>query len=262
MPDRREIATLFIDAVTNGDERFASYLHDDVMSVSALGRQTGKDAVIAGLENPMLRPLLAKGDWSEPVEEGDALDLRCTLEPGAMIAALVVRLVFADDDRVVGIEQSFVQAPPPDELPPIVLTDEMKTIINDALANGNPIVATYVDGDGRPKMSYRGTIHAHSDDQLAMWNRDREGGMQRALASNPNLCFYLRDVTNKATYFLYGRGRIDDDPQVREQVFANSPEREQNFDFSRRGVAIVVDLDRVEGSGPTGRFAMARGPLG
>ena len=259
MPDRREIATLFINAVTTDDDSFAAELSDDVLSVSALGRQTGRDAVLAALVNPMLKGLVAGGEWSEPVEDGDAIELRCTLAPGARVAAVVVRLVFAPDGRVAVIDQSFVQAPPPAELPPIVLTDEMRTFIDGAPDNGNPIVVTYVDGNGRPKMSYRGTVHVHSDDQLALWNRDREGGMTQALAANPNLSFYLRDVTNKATYFLYGRGRVDDDARVRDQVFVNSPEREQNFDFSRRGVAIIVDLDRVEGSGPSGRFAMARG---
>jgi hypothetical protein len=258
MPDRRETAASFIRELTIGDDAFAAALHDDALSVSALGRQHGKAAVLAALENPMLRPLLAEGEWDDPVEDGDAIDLRCTLAPGARLAAVLVRLVFAPDGRVSIIDQSFVQAPPKAELPPIVLTEEMRTFIDGALDNGNPILVTYVDGAGRPKMSYRGTIHVHGDDQLALWNRDREGGMTQALAANPNLSFYLRDVTNKATYFLYGRGRVDDDPQVRDQVFVNSPEREQNFDFSRRGVAIIVDLDRVEGSGPDGRFAMAR----
>jgi len=41
-------------------------------------------------------------------------------------------------------------------------------------------------------------------------------------------------------------------------VFNNSPEHERDFDFSRQGVAIIVDLDRVEGSAPSGRSAMAR----
>ena len=259
MPDRREIATLYVNAVASDDDALASVLHDDVMSVSALGRQTGSDAVLAAIKNPMLKPLLSSGEWSEPVEDDDAIELQCTLPPGSMIGGVFARLVFAPDGRVVRIEQSIVPAPPPAQLPPIVLTDEMKTYINDALANGNPMLVTYVDGDGRPKMSYRGTVHARGDDQLALWNRDREGGMTRALSVNPNLSFYLRDTTNKATYFLYGQGRVDEDPDVREQVFLNSPEREQNFDFSRRGVAIIVDLDRVEGSGPGGRFAMARG---
>jgi hypothetical protein len=259
MADRLETARMYVAAMAADDDAFASVLHDDVLSVSPLGRQNGSDAVLAAIKNPMLKPLLADGEWSEPVEGDDTVDLKCTFAPGSMIAGLIVRLVFAPDGRVVRIEQSIVQAAPPAQLPPIVLTDEMKTIINGALSNGNPILVTYVDANGRPKMSYRGTVHTRGDDQLALWNRDREGGMSRALASNANLSFYIRDTTNNATYFLYGQGRIEEDPAVREEIFLGSPEREQNFDFSRRGVAIVVDLHQVEGSGPGGRFAMARG---
>jgi hypothetical protein len=262
MPDHRDrdIAELYVKAVTTDgdDDAFASVLDDDVLSVSALGRQTGRDAVLAAVKNPMLKPLLATGEWSDPSVGEDTVELQCTLPPGSRIGGLIVRLVLSPEGRVLRIEQSMIQAPPPAELPPIVLSDEMKANIDNALANGNPMLVTYVDGNGRPKMSYRGTVHARGDDQLALWNRDREGGMTRALAENANLSFYLRDTTNNATYFLYGRGRVEDDPAVREEVFLNSPEREQNFDFSRRGVAIVVDLDHVEGSGPGGRFAMAR----
>jgi hypothetical protein len=39
-------------------------------------------------------------------------------------------------------------------------------------------------------------------------------------------------------------------------VYANTPEIERNLDATRRGVAIVVDLDRVEGMGPGGRIRM------
>jgi hypothetical protein len=82
--------------------------------------------------------------------------------------------------------------------------------------------------------------------------------MTSALRDNPNLAFYLRDKAGNVTYMMYGRARVDDDPAVRDTVFTNSPEHEQDFDFSRQGVAIVVDLDRVEGTGPSGRIAMAR----
>src|SRR5689334_15213166 len=112
MPDRREIATMFIKALTTDEDAdaLASVLDEEVLSVSALGRQTGKDAVLTALKNPMLKPLLAQGEWAEPVEDGDALDLRCNLPAGAMLSAVIARLVFGDDGRVVRIEQSIVQA--------------------------------------------------------------------------------------------------------------------------------------------------------
>jgi uncharacterized pyridoxamine 5'-phosphate oxidase family protein len=258
MAGRGEIAVLFTKAVTGADDgAFGAVLSDDVLSVSPMGRQTGRDAVREALQSPLLQGLVAQGEWSEPVEDGDAVDLTCTLASGALVAAVRVRLVFADDGRVMRIELSIVQAPPASPAP-IALTGDMRAFINGALDNGNPVLVTYVDADGRPKMSYRGTVQVFGPDTLALWNRDREGGMTRAIATNPNIALYLRDTKNKATYFMYGRARVDEDPDVRETVFSNSPEREQNFDYSRRGVAIVVDLDRLEGSDQSGRVAMAR----
>lgn len=54
------------------------------------------------------------------------------------------------------------------------------------------------------------------------------------------------------------RSTIEDDPAARAVIFDNSHPRERQMDFRRRGVAIVVDLDRVEGRGPEGRLLMVR----
>ena len=53
-------------------------------------------------------------------------------------------------------------------------------------------------------------------------------------------------------------GRVDEDPHVRDVVFDNSPEREQSIDPDRLGVAVVVDVDHVQGRLADGPVNMTR----
>ena len=144
---------------------------------------------------------------------------------------------------------------PPAELR---LTDEIKNTVNGAFDNQTPMMIAYSDGDGEIHLSFRGTIQAYSDDQLAVWARDPEGGLPRHISARPKVTLFYHDPKTRTTYTFYGRARIADDPDARTAVFDGSPARERQMDFRRGGVAIIVDLDKVEGRGPAGRILMLR----
>ena len=55
-----------------------------------------------------------------------------------------------------------------------------------------------------------------------------------------------------------GRGHFESAEDVRNTVYDNSPEPERNADRERKGLALIVDLDRVTGFGPGGRYQMER----
>ena len=44
-----------------------------------------------------------------------------------------------------------------------------------------------------------------------------------------------------------GRARIDESADGRKRVYDESPEFERNQDKERKGVALIIDLDSVEG---------------
>ena len=127
----------------------------------------------------------------------------------------------------------------------IELTDEMRTALNGALADRLPVIVAYVDGDGQPSISFRGTVQPFSDDQLAIWIRNPEGGLLRGVAANPKIALLYRNPAERLGWQFHGRARRDDDGQVRDTVYDNSPEFERNQDPDRKGVAVIVDLDRV-----------------
>ena len=72
------------------------------------------------------------------------------------------------------------------------------------------------------------------------------------------MTLFYHDPATRTTYTFYGRARVADEPAARAVIFDSSHPRERQMDFGRRGVAIVVDLDKVEGRGPGGRILMVR----
>src|SRR5207302_2045876 len=154
-------------------------------------------------------------------------------------------------------DTTMIPAPPPAETA-VHLTDTIAEALAAALANGTPVMVAYVDGEGRPQLSYRGTTQVLSEDQLGLWARNPEGGIVKALPNNPNVTLFYRDPATRTNYQFHGRGHVDDTPSIRGRIFDGSPEPERNFDPQRRGVAIVVDVDAVDGRDANGPIRMRR----
>jgi hypothetical protein len=138
------------------------------------------------------------------------------------------------------------------------ISTEIAEAVNNALATMNPILLSYVDASGQPHLSFRGTTQVYSDDQLALWARDASGGLPSALPGNPKVALLYRNPETRAMYIFSGRGHVDNADAVRKQVFDSSPEREQQADPERKGVAIIVDLDMIEGRTAEGPFKLTR----
>jgi hypothetical protein len=141
----------------------------------------------------------------------------------------------------------------------IDLTGVIQERLDSALADGKPIAVSYVDLAGRPHLSLRGSTHVHSPDQLAIWVRKAQGGIAEAVIDNPNVVFLYRNSDTRTTYILSGTARVDDDEAVRWAVYDASPEPERDHDPDHHGVALVVDLERVQGNTVGGtRVSMVR----
>ena len=232
-------------------------LADDATLIAPFGRGVGAAGFADVLRNPRLAGLLGAATWSAPVRDGSTATVDATLPSGARLARIVSTLTLDDDGRLADVVQEIVMArPPPPE--PLVLTDEMREAVNGAMANGTPIVVAYVDGAGTPHLSLRGTTQAYRDDQLALWARDPNGGIVKAVPAHPSVALFYRDPTAGISYQFTGRARLDSTPEVRAAVYDGSPEAERNLDPRQRGVAILVDLDRVEGATPAGSVLLER----
>ena len=152
--------------------------------------------------------------------------------------------------------------PPP---APLKLSEEIKTTVNTALASGWPVLLAAVTAEGKPTLSFRGSLQAHSDTQLGFWLRGVEGRTVEAIRHNPHVAVMYRSGETRGMYQFQGRARIATEEAERAVVFEAAPEIERNMDPERKGLAIVIDLDSVEGfarwgaQGPEGFVRMARG---
>jgi len=137
----------------------------------------------------------------------------------------------------------------PTVLTELNLSEAMQEAVNSAFAMRRPMVISYVDADGSPQLSYRGSTQAFSTTQLAIWVRNPEGRILESIANNPSvaLLFGYFEPDDRGFIIFHGRARIDDSAAVREQVYDNAHEFERNQDPDRKGVAIVIDLDSVDG---------------
>src|SRR3974390_3187837 len=127
----------------------------------------------------------------------------------------------------------------------LALDDELKGIINAALSERTPMVLARGDAEGRPRLTFRGSVQTFSDDSVGFWARNAEGGKMDNIAANPHVAMIMRNPDTRVVLQLMGRARRVDGAE-RDQVYANAPEIEQRADADKKGAGVVVELDRVE----------------
>jgi hypothetical protein len=132
---------------------------------------------------------------------------------------------------------------------PIQLNDHIRELVNGALMGGYPMLLATVNAQGMPRLSFRGSLSVFSDTQLGFWARNGEGETMEAIAANPNVAMMLRKPDTRAMLQFTGRARIAEGAE-RDQVYNSAPEFERRADPEKKGVGVVVDLDRVEGGWP------------
>lgn len=133
------------------------------------------------------------------------------------------------------------------EVTPVHIDDQLTALIDGALDARNPFVVAYVDKTEQARLSFRGSVQGFSSDQLAIWIREAHGGLVTALSNNPRISMMYRDKERRITYLFYGRARVENDPIISKAIFEKSPKRERDKDPDMNGVAIVVDIDEIQG---------------
>src|SRR5438105_12306671 len=138
----------------------------------------------------------------------------------------------------------------------------MRDRLESALTDGCPAVISTVDDDGQPHLSFYGTTQVLSSDQLALWVRNPSGGLLTRIVDHPRVALLYRNAPDRVNYQFHGRARTETDEAVRTQVFDNSPEIERSLDPDRKGVAVVIDVDRVQGRAYGDVIEMTGEPVG
>jgi hypothetical protein len=138
----------------------------------------------------------------------------------------------------------------------IEIDEDMKLTVNGALASHHPIVLAYVGDDGAPHVSYRGSTQVFGTDQLAIWVRNPNSGLVRAVRIHSRVELLYGSADPPRLFTFKGSARID--TSANEIVYANSPKGERDHDPDRKGVALIIDLDEVVGFGASGPVRLTR----
>jgi hypothetical protein len=137
--------------------------------------------------------------------------------------------------------------------PPILtelkLSADMKRAVDTAFESLKPIVVSYVDENGAPQLSFRGSTQAYSDTQLAIWVRNPEGRLLESITKNPAMALIYGsfEPTNRNFMIFRGRAHIESSDAARSHVYEHAHAFERGQDKDRKGSALIIDLDSVEG---------------
>jgi hypothetical protein len=134
----------------------------------------------------------------------------------------------------------------------------MKEVVGSAYGAGAPPLVAYVDENGQPSLSIRGSTQVYSDDQVAVWVR-AGSNMANALAKNNRVSILIRIPETRATLNIRGRATLSSDEAVRQRVWSSAPENEQKADPEMKGQPMIIDVDRVDGRTPGGPIRQLRG---
>lgn len=263
MVQSSDVITTFLESLMEGGTPRPDLLTEDAAFMALNVKVTGRDDVMARMTAETTGRVYRTMTWAAPLPDNEALQVRGELPAGGRLGGLILTVHF-DGDLISIIQQQNLPGTP---MPAsdLKLPDTLKELVGGALANRTPMLVAYGDEDGQPVLSFRGSTQAFSDDQLAIWVRNASGSFIASIQANPKVALMYRDEDKKATYQFQGRAHIATDETSRDAVYQTMAQVERDHDFARTGVAVIIDLDSVQGfaglgpTGPIDPIRMARG---
>ncbi|MGD0981164.1 MAG: hypothetical protein ABR946_06750 [Solirubrobacteraceae bacterium] len=138
-------------------------------------------------------------------------------------------------------------------------TKEIPDAIGGAALRGRQTAVAHIDEEGGPVVSFRGSTYVYGPTQLALWARKADSGLASAIAGNPRVhVIYYGGADGPGPRFLSFKGSARVDPSLNDTVYGAIIEAERNADPERKGVAVIVDVESVEGFAADGGFRMER----
>ncbi len=126
----------------------------------------------------------------------------------------------------------------------IALTDQMREMIDNALANGSPCLLATAGADGAPDIGFKGSMMIFDNESLAYWERTKRQHLKN-VQENPKVVVLFRhpghDVGWKfrCTAAVYRNGPMFQ--RVMKQLVAEGLLRE----VDGTGTAVVLRVDQI-----------------
>jgi general stress protein 26 len=126
----------------------------------------------------------------------------------------------------------------------IAISDQMREMVDNALANGSPCVIATVSGEGEPDIGFKGSMMVFDNESLAYWERTKRVHMKN-VKENPKVIVLFRDAKTRAAWRFHGTATLHESGPIRDQVMARTVKDELDKDPERKGAAVVIKLDKI-----------------
>lgn len=126
----------------------------------------------------------------------------------------------------------------------IELTDEMRSALASALTDSAPVTVATAGAEGMPDIAFKGSSMVWDADHLAFWERSK-GQTYRNMQENPKICLLYWNREKRQMWKFFGEAALYEAGELRDQVMAKTNELELSRDPERKGVAVVIRIDRV-----------------
>ena len=126
----------------------------------------------------------------------------------------------------------------------IALTDQMREMIDNALATGSPCILATAAADGEPDIGYKGSMMVFDNESLAYWERTRRQHLKN-VQENSRVVVLFRDPKTRVNFRFHGVATVHQDGAIREQVMSRTVKDEIDKDPERKGAAVVIRVSKV-----------------
>jgi hypothetical protein len=125
---------------------------------------------------------------------------------------------------------------------------EMAPFVDRAHEDGLTCLVATAGADGQPNLAFKGSLMVFDGDHLAFWERSH-GETLRDLQENPKLAAVYRNRAAGKTWRFYGQAELLGSGPLRTQIMERTIPAELERDPERKGVGVLIRVDRVVGSG-------------
>jgi hypothetical protein len=134
----------------------------------------------------------------------------------------------------------------------IKMTPLMRDLLARATDDGVPCLVGTASRSGHPQISPKGSVAVFDERTLSFWERSFRSAAG-AIRENPRVVVYYRNAARtaeipyrSAAMRFHGTARIVESGPERDRAWELTVPFEQQRDPEKKGVAVLIDVDRIE----------------
>jgi pyridoxine/pyridoxamine 5'-phosphate oxidase len=129
----------------------------------------------------------------------------------------------------------------------VIDLSEMAALIDRSGPDGYTMLVATASKDGAPNLAFKGSVMVWDSEHLAFWER-AHGETLRHLEENPQIALVYRNREAGKNWRIWGDVELLRDGDVREGIMARTFQPELDRDPERKGVAVLIRVNKVGGS--------------